>query len=75
MRVKGLPVFTAEDKLEAPSLCASDRASDQFLPQRVNWKPLHFVRVKGLPIFNALDKLEAPSLCANDGASGFYRRG
>ena len=27
MRVEGLPVFTDEDKLEAPSLCASEGAS------------------------------------------------
>ena len=26
MRVKGLPVSTVEDKLEAPSLCASEGA-------------------------------------------------
>ena len=25
----------------------------RFLPQRINWKPLHFVRVKGLPFFTA----------------------
>ena len=63
MRVTGLPVFTAEDilrplhfvqedKLEAPSLRASERVSE-FLPQRIDWESLQFVRVKELPVFTA----------------------
>ena len=67
MRVKVFSVITAEDKLEAPSLRASE-GTCVFLPQKINWKPTYFVRVKGLPVFTAPDKLEAPSLCASEGA-------
>ena len=56
MRVKGLSVHIADDKLEASSLCASEGASC-FFSQRINWKLLHFVRVKGLLVLIAEDKL------------------
>ena len=65
VRVKGLPVLTVEDKLEAPSLVPVQVLL--VLLQRINCNS------EGIQILTVGDILEAPLLCASEGASSCYR--